>query len=547
MSVRVKALITLMLVGLLLPIAAPAQLGGLLGKKKASSEISTKPADLSEADKALMGKIEQMPEIQDRIQKEWDEQRRNDLDKVYGINRTEHWAFDSSPTEKAGLDIVRLYNNPMLQTYVNNIGQRLVPKDSPNLYSFRILYDPIPTAESLSTGTIYISTGLLSMLDNEAQLAYVLGHEIAHVEQKHEYARIHDRVVEEEFIKEKTAKDEIKHEVFGGLAAVGGGVLGAKFGGVPGAVIGAAGGYAVTQLLMPHSHLVATEWDTVEEDQADEYGAHYVLDAGYDVREVPRMYAMLDRTVAKDSRIGLGFMGNPRRVRERIGHLQKLLNGSFKDDLQARMKAQGLVTNGPDFPVLLSAAKRDNGILALDFDLYDMARQNLEDAAAQRSTDPVVHYYLAKVVGQTARTPEEKQQALAHIVDAVRLDAARGSLPSLHLEYAITLLAQNNPANRDQVLNELKTYVALYERDNGGLPANMHVVFDYFNMVGDSAWYLPAGWYRATQLANPSGATTIAPDSVVRKALAVSGSSPVGNDASADTSAPRLKPVAHHK
>jgi len=78
-----------------------------------------------------------------------------------------------------------LYDNPLVQDYVNRVGQLIVPKDSKKLYGFKVTLNPIPEARALSTGTIYISSGLLSMIDNEAQLAYVLGHEVAHVEKDH--------------------------------------------------------------------------------------------------------------------------------------------------------------------------------------------------------------------------------------------------------------------------------------------------------------------------------------------------------------------------
>ena len=78
---------------------------------------------------------------------------------------------------------------------------------------------------------------------------------------------------------------------------------------------------------------------------------------------------------------------------------------------------------------------------------------------------------------------------------------------------------QGNTANKDQVIGELKTYVALYQRDNAGrLPANMSAIFDYFNLEGESTWYLPPDWYPATQLSNTALPSTLAPDAVVRKA-----------------------------
>src|SRR5712692_8459960 len=78
-----------------------------------------------------------------------------------------------------------LYDNPLAQDYVNRVGQSLVPSSSSHLYTFRVFLNPIPESRALSTGTIYVSTGLLALIDNEAQLAYVLGHEIGHVEQEH--------------------------------------------------------------------------------------------------------------------------------------------------------------------------------------------------------------------------------------------------------------------------------------------------------------------------------------------------------------------------
>ena len=78
-----------------------------------------------------------------------------------------------------------LYDNPLAQDYVNRVGQSLVPNTSSHLYTFRVLLNPIPESRALSTGTIYISTGLLALIDNEAQLAYVLGHEVGHVEEEH--------------------------------------------------------------------------------------------------------------------------------------------------------------------------------------------------------------------------------------------------------------------------------------------------------------------------------------------------------------------------
>ena len=74
-----------------------------------------------------------------------------------------------------------------LQAYVNELGQSLVPKEAPaDLYfSFRVINDVTPNAFALPDGRVFVHSGLLSFVDNEAQLAMVLGHEIGHVLKKH--------------------------------------------------------------------------------------------------------------------------------------------------------------------------------------------------------------------------------------------------------------------------------------------------------------------------------------------------------------------------
>ena len=46
---------------------------------------------------------------------------------------------------------------------------------------------------------------------------------------------------------------------------------------------------------------------------------------------------------------------------------------------------KGLTSSGPEFQLLMSALKRDNGVIALDYDLYDMARADLDDAVKLRT------------------------------------------------------------------------------------------------------------------------------------------------------------------
>jgi predicted Zn-dependent protease len=80
-----------------------------------------------------------------------------------------------------------VYDDPELQRYVSNIGQELAQASHrPNLpWSFTIVDSPAINAFALPGGYIYVTRGILAYLDDESELAGVLGHEIAHVTARH--------------------------------------------------------------------------------------------------------------------------------------------------------------------------------------------------------------------------------------------------------------------------------------------------------------------------------------------------------------------------
>ena len=79
------------------------------------------------------------------------------------------------------------YDNPALTRYVNLVGETVAEtSDRPNLnYHFAILNSQEQNAFAAPGGYIFITIGLLRTLKNEAELAGVLAHEVAHVTQKH--------------------------------------------------------------------------------------------------------------------------------------------------------------------------------------------------------------------------------------------------------------------------------------------------------------------------------------------------------------------------
>ncbi len=88
-----------------------------------------------------------------------------------------------------------LYQDQQLQNYVDMVGEKLVnnsmARNSPYQYDFHLLADPNTiNAFALPGGQIFITYALYSKLENEDQLAGVLGHEIGHVLGRHSAERI---------------------------------------------------------------------------------------------------------------------------------------------------------------------------------------------------------------------------------------------------------------------------------------------------------------------------------------------------------------------
>lgn len=88
----------------------------------------------------------------------------------------------------------RLYRDEALTSYVDQIGQSLIPhSDRPDIpYVFQVVEDDSINAFATMGGYVYITTGLLAAADNEAEVAGVLGHEVGHIAEKHALDQMRD-------------------------------------------------------------------------------------------------------------------------------------------------------------------------------------------------------------------------------------------------------------------------------------------------------------------------------------------------------------------
>lgn len=484
------------------------------------------------------------PEFRDEVEDAYRQKQREHSNFAYQINtrrlgdeRLERLLRDS---DSAG-SLDALYDNPLVQDYVNRVGHSIVPKDSTRLYAFKVTLNPIPEARSLSTGTIYVSSGLLSLIDNEAQLAYILGHEIAHVERDH----WHEDVLVLKGIDRWNEKQQKKRSIIGAVATVATmGIAGASSGSLSNALF--AGSIvssiapSILKFVVPNA---AVSWDKAQEDEADQLGLKYMLDRSYDPREVPKFYTALQRTSQRDRRVGLGFMGDPARIVDRsiqvaqvvntfriaptavlyagattlgaqqsaqssapksndpskgldpsrdaanrAGAAEKAISGSMSADMNAKLDAGELIGSTAEFEALMAELKRDNGIRAYEYDMFQMARDNLEESLRIRSNDPNAHLYYGKVMKLTARNAAEKSRALAEIVRAIELDKRR-VLPEAHLHRALAVIEGKDQSQTAEIITSLKEYVSIYQREHGGaLPPNMNVIYDYMQEAGEMSW-----------------------------------------------------------
>lgn len=122
----------------------------------------------------------------------------------------------------------KMVDNPEQLKYLNDIGQKLAKlmgRDEFE-YEFNIIEDPTPNAFALPGGKIFFHTGMLELMDSEAELAGVLAHEIAHSVLSHSYKQIGESALT------GTASNLISSVLgneAGAVSNVGGLLLGQKF------------------------------------------------------------------------------------------------------------------------------------------------------------------------------------------------------------------------------------------------------------------------------------------------------------------------------
>jgi hypothetical protein len=166
---------------------------------------------------------------------------------------------------------MKLFPVAEVQQYVSDLGTSLLPAGKlgttrPLEFRFFVVEDPAINAQSLPDGTVLVNTGLLGVVDNEAELAIAMSHEIAHVLQVHVWREANET---------RAAKVGLM-------------------------VVGIAATYYIGDLSIYLAKVgmagVANGHQRSLENQADRLGLQTIIDRGYDPREATKlMRTLIDR------------------------------------------------------------------------------------------------------------------------------------------------------------------------------------------------------------------------------------------------------------
>ena len=260
-----------------------------------------------------------------------------------------------------------IYDDPVLTAYVNNVAQNLIPEDLANKGLFievRIIRNPLLNAFAYPNGVIYIHTGILSKMENEAQLATILGHEMTHATHRHAIQNYRS-------VKNTTAilatiqVAAVPFGAYGDLASI----------------LGTLGAMAAV-----------TGYSRELETEADEEGLNLLVMAGYDPKEAPRIFEQLKKDVEEQDIKEPFFFGTHPRLQERINNYNKFIKTRYAT-VEGKKGTEEFMQKIT--PVLL-----DNALLDLSMGRFSSAQRDIERFLQIDPQSAKAHYSLGELYRQ---------------------------------------------------------------------------------------------------------------------------------------------------
>lgn len=177
----------------------------------------------------------------------------------------------------------KFIDDPIITEYVNRVGQNIVlHSDAKVPFTIKVIDSDEVNAFALPGGFFYVNKGLLLAADNEAELAGVMAHEIAHVAARHA-------------VENQTKASLLEY------AALGGSLI---LGGIPGLIYQNTAGIGLLGIFMKFSRSA--------EEEADRLGVQYMYAAGYDPGAMATMFEKLEaKNKKKPGFIARAFATHP--------------------------------------------------------------------------------------------------------------------------------------------------------------------------------------------------------------------------------------------
>jgi hypothetical protein len=223
--------------------------------------------------------------------------------------------------------------------------------------------------------------------------------------------------------------------------------------------------------------------------ESDQFATQVLLEHGFDAREAPVLMAKVGGIVRRSGPLVDLAFGGADELPQRSSKVKVLLGGPYQPVIARILSGDGFRMSSPRYSQLMSELKRDNGLLALNKDLFVIARTNLEEAAAVRTDDPLTMYGLGVLYRTVGRTAEDATRAASYLKSSMEFDEVRHRFPEAYLQYAVVLLSREDPQRYPEIQKALRSFVVLHQRNSGGsLPREMRFIYDYLDLTGDRNW-----------------------------------------------------------
>jgi predicted Zn-dependent protease len=224
------------------------------------------------------------------------------------ISIEEEWQLGAQLSQDIAKQ-VRFNNDPEVNEYIRNMGQRIVAQAAPPFnqlpWNFHVVEDPDINAFAIPGGHVYVNTGLIKNADNASELAGVMAHEISHVLARH-------------------STEQLSRQY--GLSTIASAVLGQN----PGTLATIATQVAATGAMARFSRDA--------EREADEIGIQAMPAAGYNPNGMSTMFEeLLQHQQSQPSAVEQFFSSHPlteNRVRDARSRAQAIGNRGVTDEPQ---------------------------------------------------------------------------------------------------------------------------------------------------------------------------------------------------------------------